>query len=103
MRCRAIRVVRGYRSELKSSLACTVCKSLHTPVEPVSAAVEHSRLGAGFLRALRQELTGALGLLHAAEALQVLLGPVHGGDGAAGHVVDELCLDTAVRAEHRQP
>src|SRR3954447_9745674 len=103
MRWRAISVVRGYRSELKSSLACTVRKRLHAAVEAISATVEHAGLGAGVLGALREQLAGPLRLLHAGEALEVALDPVHGGDGAPRHVVDQLSLHAAVRAEHREP
>src|SRR3954453_6965221 len=103
MRCLAIELGSGYRSELKSRFARAVGERLHASVEAVAAAVEHAGLGAGLLAALRQKLAGALGLLHAREPLQVALGPVHGGERAPAHVVDQLGLHAAVRAEHRQP
>src|SRR2546423_6014602 len=103
MRWRAIRVVRGYRSELKARLTGAVCKCLDAAVEAVAAAIEHARLRAGLLGPLREHLAGALGLVHAGEALEVLLGPVDGGHRAPAHVVDQLRLHAAVRAEHREP
>src|SRR3954464_618550 len=103
MRCRAMRVVRGYRSELKARLTGAVGEGLDAAVEAVAAAIEHAGLGTRLLGALGEQLAGALGLVHAGEALQVLLRPVRGGRGPAAHVGDELGLHAAVRAEHRQP
>src|SRR4051794_40006006 len=71
MRCLAIELGSGYRSELKSRFARAVGERLHASVEAVAAAVEHAGLGAGLLGALRQQLARALGLLHAREPLQV--------------------------------
>ena len=44
-----------------------------------------------------------MGLLGGAEIAQVGLGPVDGGQRAAGVVVDELGEDAAVGAKHRDP
>src|SRR6478672_72354 len=98
-----MRKTEGTESELQSRLAGAVRKSLNTAVEAVSAAIEHAVLRARLLGALREQLACALGLVHPREALQVLFGPVDGGDGASAHVVDELGLYATVRAEHRQP
>src|SRR5437764_9612421 len=93
----------GTESELQARLAGAVGQGLHAAVEAVAAAIEHAGLRAGLLGALREQLASALGLVHAGEALEVLLRPVDGGHGAPAHVVDELRLDAAVRAKHREP
>src|SRR5436305_7232020 len=99
-RCRAIERL---RLEPESRLPGALGQRAHAPVVAVAAAVEHAGVGAGVLGALREQLAGALGLLHPGKRLEVGLGPVDRGDRAACHVVDQLRLHAAVRAEHRQP
>src|SRR5215210_1705116 len=85
--------------ELKAALAGALGKGLDTAVVLVAAAVEHSGLDAGGLRALGQQLARLGGLLHRLERAQVGLRPVDGGQRAARVVVDELGEDAAVGAE----
>ena len=79
--------------EVQAALAGALGERLHAAVVLVAAAVEHGGLDAGGLRALGQQLAGALGLLERLERAQVGLGPVDGGQRAAGVVVDELGED----------
>src|SRR5918999_3430427 len=72
-------------------------------VVAVAAPIEDARLGARLLAPCGEQLPRLRRLLHAGEAPELLLGPGHRGEGAAGRVVDELCSHPAVRAEHRQP
>src|SRR5437764_5432362 len=88
---------------MQPGLTGTVGERLHEAVVAVATAIEHDALDAGALRALGEQRPRAAGLLHPAELLQVLLGPVDGGQGEPGHVVDELRLHALVRAEHGQP
>jgi hypothetical protein len=67
----------------------------------VAAAVEDGLRHADGLGALGEQLADALGLVGARQAAQLGLGPVDRGERATGVVVDELCADPAVRAEHR--
>src|SRR4051794_15170642 len=105
LRRRAIESVRGYPrgSELQAALARSLGERADAAVVAVAAAVEDDGLGAGVLRALRDQLAGALGLLHPRQLAQVGLGPVDGGERVAAHVIDDLGLHTAVRAEDREP
>jgi hypothetical protein len=66
----------------------------------VAAAVEDRALHAGLLRAARQQLAGAAGLVGGLQRAKLVLGPAHGGERAAALVVDELGEDAAVGAEH---
>src|SRR5215210_8107251 len=59
-----------------------------------------SELKAALAGAFGEDLAGLGGLLHRLERAQVGLGPVDGGQRAAGVVVDELGEDAAVGAEH---
>jgi hypothetical protein len=72
-------------------------------VVAVPAAVEDALLDPGGLGALRQQLAGPLGLVHASEGLEVALDPVHRRQRVALDVVDQLRLDPAVAPEDRQP
>src|SRR5688572_26830979 len=89
--------------EGEAALAGALGERLHAPVVAVAAAVEDAGLDPGLLGACRDELAGAPCLVHLAEATQLGLRPVDGGERVAAVVVDELRLDAAVRAEHRQP
>src|SRR5919201_4475825 len=89
------------RSYLQASFAHAVGERLHLSVVAVAAAVEHGRLDARRLGALGQLLARLAGLLDRLEAAQVRLGPRHGRQRAAGHVVDELGVDAAIGAKHR--
>src|SRR3954453_15810307 len=66
---RAIESVRGYPggSELQAALTSALGERADAAVVAVAAAVEDDGLGAGVLRALGDQLAGALGLLHARE------------------------------------
>src|SRR3954451_2235357 len=90
-----------HRLEDQAALAGALGQGLHAAVELVAATVEDDGLDARGLRALGQQRTGALGLLHRLERAQVGLRPLHGGQRAAGVVVDDLGEDPAVGAEHR--
>src|SRR4051794_6928097 len=105
LRRRAIESVRGYPdgSELQAALARALGERADAAVVAVAAAVEDHGLGAGVLRALGDQLAGALGLLHARKLTQLGLGPVDGGERVAAHVVDHLGLHAAVRAEDGEP
>src|SRR3954451_10441248 len=89
------------RSYLQASFAHAVGERLHLAVVLVATTVEHGGLDARRLGALRQQLAGLARLLHGLHAAQVALGPRHRGQRAAGDVVDELGVDAAVGAEHR--
>src|SRR3954453_13040468 len=86
--------------ERQSTLARALGEGLHATVVLVAAAVEHSRLDAGGLRALGEQLAGTAGLVHARQGLELGLRPRDGREGAAGRVVDELRHDAPVGAEH---
>jgi hypothetical protein len=86
--------------EGQAALAGALGQGLDTAVIAVAAAVEDRGLDAGGLRALGQHGARAGRLLHRLEAAQIGLGPVDGGQRAAGVVVDELGGDAAVGAEH---
>src|ERR687897_922235 len=89
-------------SEPQSSLSRSLGQGLDAAVVAVAAAIEHTGLDLRTGRALRDQLARLFGLLHRSQAIQVALGPVDGGQRAAGVVVDELGGDAAVRAEYRQ-
>src|SRR4051794_30368188 len=89
-----------WRLEGQSTLARALGEGLHATVVLVAAAVEHSRLDAGGLRALGEQLAGTAGLVHARQGLELGLRPRDGREGAAGRVVDELRHDAPVGAEH---
>src|SRR5687767_6785669 len=93
----------GSESQREPSLASALGQRLDAAVVAVAAAVEDRALQARRLGALGQQRAGARGLLHAAQALERVLGPHDGGQGPAGVVVDELGGDPAVGAEHGQP
>ena len=76
--------------EVQAALAGGVGEGLDAAVVLVAAAVEDRGLDAGGLGALGEQRADAGGLLHLGEALEVALGPVDGGQRAAGDVVDEL-------------
>src|SRR5829696_493279 len=95
--------IEPFRLEDQAALAGTLGKGPHAAVIAVSAAVEDRGLDAGGLGALGEQLARALGLLHAGQRLEVVLGPVDGGQRAARRVVDELREDAAVGAEHGDP
>src|SRR5688500_10474179 len=90
-------------SELQTPFPRALGECLDPAVIAVSAPVEDAGLDLGVGGALGDQLARLLGLLHRLQAAQLLLGPVDGGEGAAGVVVDELRRHAAVRAEHGQP
>src|SRR5215210_707408 len=91
------------RLEDQAALAGALGERTHAPVVAVSASIEDRGLDAGGLGALREQLARALCLLHPGQRLEVVLGPVDGGQRAARRVVDELREDAAVGAEHGDP
>src|SRR5829696_2161712 len=91
------------RLEDQAALAGALGEGPHAAVVAVSTAVEDRGVDAGGLRALREQLARALGLLHAGQRLEVVLRPVDGGQRAARGVVDELREDAPVGAEHGDP
>src|SRR3954447_8490510 len=95
--------IQAFRLEGEATLASTLGEGLHAAVVAVAAAVEDRGLDPGGLRALREQLARALGLLHAGHGLELVLGPVDRGQRAARDVVDELGEHAAVGAEHGDP
>src|ERR1700728_4534535 len=83
-------------SEGEAALARSLRERLDLAVVAVSAAIEHGVADAGRRGALREQLAGARGALRAGQRPQFGLGPVDGGDGGAGDVVDQLRGDAAV-------
>src|SRR6202142_1827328 len=90
-------------SERQSGFPRSLRKRLDLAVIAVAAAVEHGARDAGCLGPLRKQRTGVLGSLRRLQRPQVGLGPVNGGQRLAGDVVDQLCGDAAVGAEHGPP
>src|SRR3954463_4518646 len=88
--------------DCQSGFAGAIGPGLDPAVVLVAAAVEHGALHAGGLRALRDQLADLGGLLGAAQAAHVGLGPLRGGQRAAGLVVDQLDEDPVVGTEHGQ-
>src|SRR5829696_2758418 len=95
--------IESLRLEDQAALAGTLGEGLDAAVVLVSAAVEHRGLDAGGLGALGEQLARPLGLLHTGQRLEVVLGPVDGGERRARHVVDDLGEDATVGAEHGDP
>src|SRR6476619_3781562 len=83
-------------SEAQAPLSGALRDRGDAAVEAIAAAVEDAGLDPGLLRALGEQLAGALRLLHRTELPQVGLGPRDGGEGPAGVVVDQLGEDAAV-------
>src|SRR4029453_11293905 len=65
--------------EAEPAFAGALGERADAAVVAVSAAVEDHVLGASLLAALGDQLTGALGLLHAGQVLELLSGPADGG------------------------
>src|SRR3954447_14826192 len=95
--------IESLRLEDQAALPGAFGQGLHAAVVLVAATVEDRRLDAGGLGALGEQLPGLAGLLHALERLELVLGPVDGGQRAARSVVDELGEHAAVGAEHGDP
>src|SRR5918911_1870070 len=91
----AIEVFEGSGLEVQAALAGALGQGLHAAVVLVAATVEHGGLDAGGLGPLGQQRAGALCLLHALERAQLVLGPRHRGQRAAGVVIHELGEDAA--------
>src|SRR5579884_794675 len=89
-RSRAMQGNQGSGLEPEPGLAGAVGQGLHTAVVLVAAAVEHGGLDAGGAGTLGQRGADPAGLLHGGQLAQPGLGPVGGGQRAAGAVVDEL-------------
>src|SRR3954467_15762099 len=72
--------IESLRLEDQAALPGAFGEGLHAAVVLVSAAVEHHGLDPGGLGPLGEQLAGALGLIHAGERLEVVLGPVDRGE-----------------------
>src|ERR1700761_2390841 len=88
------------RLEIEPALTGTVGERLHAPVVLIAATVEHRGGDTGGLRTLGQRTAHLLGLVRTPDALELLLGPVDRGQGTSGLVIDQLCRDALVGAEH---
>src|SRR5439155_20701336 len=90
--------------ELESSFACRLCQRLHASVVQVAGAVEDDRFDVRLLRVLGQQLAD-LGRLFRLVALERLLQiqPARSRQRLALDIVDELRLDSLVRAEDDEP
>src|SRR4051812_26646509 len=95
--------IESLRLEDQAALPGAFGKGLHAAVVLVSAAVEDRRLDPRGLGALGEQLAGLPGLVHAGQGLEIVLGPVDGGERRARHVVDDLGEHAAVGAEHGDP
>src|SRR5688572_8862429 len=104
------RFINAMRLKLQTCFARRVGHCLHAPVIEEPVAVEHHALDALLQQPLGDRLANRLGALDVAAGRLLRQPALHGrldgrgrGDGAAGHVVDDLDVDVRDAAEHRQP
>src|SRR5216684_4288728 len=103
---RCVRAI-GPLSEIEPALAGGVGQGLDPAVIQIGAAVEHDPRDPGRLGAFGEQFANRARRSLIGTGLQVLLEPgIEGrsrGERAPGQIVDDLCVDMARRAEHRQP
>src|SRR5918994_1062832 len=89
----AIGQVKVAESELEPALASALGERPDAAVIAVAAAIEDAGGDPRIRGALGEQLAGPLRLFHAGAPPELGLGPVDGGDRAAGFVVDQLGED----------
>src|SRR5690625_614099 len=89
-------------SELQASLTCAVSERLDAAVEAVAATVAHDALDTFGKGSLGQRFTDRCGLLLLVTT-ELERDAAGTGHGVASVVVDDLCVDVLVGAEHAEP
>src|SRR5229473_2000588 len=103
---RCVRAI-GSLSEIEPAFAGSIGQGLDPAVIEIGAAVEHDPLDPGRLGALGEQFADRARRPFISAGLQVRLeAGIEGrgrGERAPGQIVDDLRIDVARRAEHREP